>query len=227
MGKSIGTVGKDNGTVDTKGNTGTAGTAGTDTAGRSDSTGTTGNAGRTDTAGSGGTDKKITVKGETASEILSIKVPTPEAKKPRKPRKTTNAKKKSETADQISAVIQSMSALIASRPNMEQWIISKEEADSIAIPLNNLVAESEAFAKVAEHSDAFALIFACATVLLPRVMITIDKKKTEEKKKGVTKNAGNNENGKTVSNDRPNVKQSASLGKADDINIPAFVPSIM
>ena len=158
-----------------KRNSGSAGTASTKGTG----TGTTAGAGTT--AG-------------TAEEKKPVKVAvlTPPTKEEVKPKRKRAPKKKDDsafTADQISALIQSVSLIVAGRDGLEQWTISKKEADSVAQPLYNILEKSELLGKIGEHSDAIALTIAAGSIVIPRAMITIDKHK-EKKPKVIKLNKG-------------------------------------
>ena len=124
------------------------------------------------------------------SGVLDVKeqLPTPE-----QPKKKTRAKrqKKSEqgnfTAEQVSALIVALSAIAASRPGLEMMLISKTEADTIATPLCNIIAKSERFKDLGEHTDAIALVTACLVVFAPRIILLANaaKEKKAREKAGV------------------------------------------
>lgn len=108
-----------------------------------------------------------------------------------KPRKVNSRKKKSETnanTEQIKALLLTVSGVIASKENCAHWQLTPSEVESIANPLSNILANSKAFESMGEHADAIALVTACFTVLLPRIIITVSQNKA---KKGVTKNVHN------------------------------------
>ena len=171
----------------------TAGESGDRGGTRSAGAGRTGRAGRTAATGK---------HGEKVSEISSVEIPEEtnkadatdfpvaakeapkEAAKPKtkqgKPKQVR--KKKKNNAEQLSGVIQSATMLIASRPGKEHWAFSKEESDKIAEPLANILENSEAFEKIAEHSDALALCFAVTMAVVPRTFIEIELSKAKPKK---------------------------------------------
>lgn len=227
------------------------GTAGGKAGGRSG-----GSAGTADT-GTGGRGTGGRTAGDTAKEKLPKKadglpvitdvtsgeaVKTAEKEPPKKkaPKKITRKKKSGETSKQISGVIQSMSLLIASRPEKAHWAISEEEADSIAEPLANILESSEALAKISEHSDGLALAFAAAMVIIPRAMVEVELQKQKPKKKHVRKEvaphvelnqSGNddrsNENGKSAQRNKSDDTSAAALYKTDGYGLSAVLPSIM
>lgn len=111
--------------------------------------------------------------------------PLPESpkKKARKPRQT---KKKDEpqtfTAQQLTALLVSISTIVASRPGCEMFALSEMEAEQIAKPLASMAAKSEKFAGMAEHSDAIALVTACVVIMAPRLMLFFDGQKQRKLK---------------------------------------------
>ena len=124
---------------------------------------------------------------------------------PVKTRKVTNnSKASSETVgtEQIAALIGMVSGVVASRPNMAHWQLTPSEIESISKPLSNILSNSDAFKGLAEHSDAVALVTACVTILLPRLVITATMKKERRKNhagrstKPVSKQSEPNQNGK-------------------------------
>lgn len=214
-------------TADTKGK-GRAGTADTGTAGTA--AGTAAGAGKTEA------EKKPT-------PVAIIEPPTSaELTKPKRKRKASAKKKDTGNAEQISALIQSVSMIAASREGLEHWAISKKEADSIAEPLNNILENTEAFNKLAEHSDAIALCVASASVFIPRVMVQIEKNKETPKSKKAEKTRTlegkqihtvkkevrqNDENRKTGDSNRRNDGKPTAVSVADSLDIPPSVFSIM
>lgn len=113
------------------------------------------------------------------SEVVTLEKP--------KPKKTKKSKQgETETVGQMSALLQSLSLIIASREGFEHWAISEQEATSLVNPLYNMLTKNEMFSKISEHSDALALITASTMILLPRAMVSLDRLKEKRKKKKVT-----------------------------------------
>ena len=109
-----------------------------------------------------------------------------------KPRKV-NKKKSAEPPinnDSLKLMIVTVSGLVASRPNMEHWMLSDKEIDSIVTPLGNILKEYDAFSSLGGHSNEIALAMACITVFAPRLFITANKMK-ERKNNGITGNTVN------------------------------------
>lgn len=76
---------------------------------------------------------------------------------------------------QLNVIIATISGVIASRPNMEHWLLSEQEINSITTPLSKMLAESEAFANMGQYSNQIALVMACVTVFTPRIIVSVQK----------------------------------------------------
>lgn len=105
--------------------------------------------------------------------------------RPRKVRKTKTEAPSPVDTTQLNAIILTVSGIIASRPNCEHWLLTEAEAESISKPLAGMLAESEFFKNAGQYSNQIALVMACITIFVPRLMITAAKVK-EEKKRAIT-----------------------------------------
>lgn len=115
-----------------------------------------------------------------------------------KPRKVNGTKKNDTqiTTEQLDTFIVSLSTIIASRPNCEQWLLTKDEVQSITTPLMGILKDSEKLEIVTQNSNQIALAFACITVFAPRIFVTLQKQKAEREKvnnakRKVTETKGN------------------------------------
>ena len=101
---------------------------------------------------------------------------------PYRPKKV-NSKKNTSTIDtaQLDAVIMTVSTVIASRPNCEHWQLKDTEVKAITEPLSKMIAESDALSGVMEHSNQLALVVACITIFLPRIIVSVEKGKEKRK----------------------------------------------
>lgn len=126
-----------------------------------------------------------TEKKKESPRLVDLVLPDGEVKKPKR-KYTKKKQEQSYTVDseQIKILLLTVSSIIASRENFEQWQLSDSECESIAIPLMNIVKKSDVFSKITEKSDAIALAIALSTAFVPRVMITVDKIKKGKKKNG-------------------------------------------
>ena len=186
-----------------------------------------------------------TAAGTEEKKPSPVAILTPPTKEEAKPKRKRVSKKKDDSAfsaDQISALIQSVSMIVAGREGLEQWAITKKEADSVAQPLYNILEKSEMLGKIGEHSDAIALTIAAGSIVIPRAMVTIDKRKAKKPKvikmdnKGVTvhndidKSKGSSEpSDKAGESKRPNrsVSGSAAAVHASFDSIPPVTDGIV
>lgn len=115
-------------------------------------------------------------------KTISVNVPTGEEKpkttRGRPPgsktttRKTPAKKVTAIDATQVSVFLQTMSAVIATRPNMQAFTLTKEEADQLAIPLASIVGKNESIASVAgDYADHIALVIAAFTIFIPKLLL--------------------------------------------------------
>ena len=200
---------------------------------RGDSSTATPGTGNTPAGGSAGGNAGTGKAEETkATGLASVIPPVPETpKKQRKPRQTKKKQEKnnsSYTADQMADLIVSLSMIVASRPGLDMFAISKVEALQVATPLSNILAKSEAFAGMSEHADAFALVTACIVIIAPRVMLYYD----AQKQKKINAAGG----ARLVRTDSKETKASGNPGKTggnppaqseiDDYGIFAAMPPI-
>ena len=197
--------------------------------------GTTGGTGGTgNTGGTGGTGEKE----KDVSKLADVK--TDEQKKEErnqkrreryakqkienggsvKPRKVNKKKQVTPTIDtsQLNMMLASVSAIVASRPNCEHWLLSEQEIDSITKPLAKMLEETTALETLGQYSNQLALGVACITIFAPRLIITV-KQKQEEKKKieRVKKSPGNEKQDKKLSGG--NEPKPTTTGKNDIDNL--------
>ena len=162
--------------------------------------------GRTETgSGTVGTGSTKTGKTEKISKVSvldnlpEVNIPTPET--PKQKRKYTKKVKEENTSSfdskQISAFIVAVSSMVAARDGMQHWLITEAEAEQIAKPLSNIIEKSSHLKTLGEHADAFALVSACLMIFAPRLIMTMQIKKS---KKGVKKVNGNNDTKSNTSN---------------------------
>ena len=211
------------------------GQSGTSTSSADTRTGDTGRTGRTGDAGRTGTaDGKTEVKSEVVSGLASVD--DEEAKRQErnakrraryaaqkeanggtvKPRKVNTKKAQSDVIDttQINALIATVSAIVASRPDCEHWLLTEKEIDSITQPLAKMLAESEALSKINENSNQIALVIACVSVFAPRLFVTAQKMKEKKEREKVVRKPIEKTKGSVDKTYRGNDKRSpADAGK--------------
>lgn len=127
---------------------------------------------------------------EKPVELALVEVP--ETPKQGKPKQTRKRKKKEEPKvieqNSLNMVIGSISAVVASRPDCEHWLLTESEINTITTPLSKMMEESEMFKNIGEYSNQIALVVACTTVFLPRVIVSVQKVK-EKKQREITGNS--------------------------------------
>ena len=131
----------------------------------------------------------VTVKEVEENEKTDIKTVTkaPEQPKPKRTRKKKKEEMQIIDKANLNLMIAGLSAVIASRPDCEHWLLTEQEIDSITTPLCAMMAESEALKNMGQHANQIALVMACITVFMPRLMITAKKQK-EKKEREITGN---------------------------------------
>ena len=154
-----------------------------------------------------------------------------------KPRKVTKKKQETQTVDTagINMLIGSLSAVISSREGCEHWLLTEKEINSISEPLSKMLAESTALEKLGEYSNQIALVTACTTIFVPRLIITASKKKEVKKiartgqqtNTTVTKRDGEKLNtskqtGENIVTNRRNVENITSNGTNNSYSEPWF-----
>ncbi|MBV2241165.1 hypothetical protein KQR57_22450 [Bacillus inaquosorum] len=176
---------------------GNKGTAGGTSAGNS-------SAGTSKSGGTGGRGTASTKQSENAPRVVMVDVPgSDQEEQPKRnavallvlARKEKRTKKKTAgnvDSSQLKMLLLTTSTIVASRPGMEDFALSPEEAEQICTPLANIMAKSEGVAGVAsEYADHIALLIACFTIFIPKFIMW---KSKQPKKKEVTKMSYQNEN---------------------------------
>ncbi len=203
--------------------------------GSTDTTDTrTGDTGRTGTDGrtgrTGDTTRKAEVKNEVFSGLASVdddeqkRLERNAKRRERyaaqkaanggtvKPRKVNSKKAQSDAIDttQINALIATLSAIVASRPDCEHWLLTEKEIDSITQPLSKMLAESEALSKINENSNQIALVIACVSVFAPRLFVTVTKMKEKKEREKIVKQPITKTKGSVEKSGRGNDKRSTA-----------------
>lgn len=108
----------------------------------------------------------------------------------------TNSKKSgknnSDDYENISTLIKTGFTVVSLRAG-EQWNIDDNEANSIAKPLSKILEKYNLIEKLEKVSDPVALIVATGTVVMPRLIMTLNLNKEKEGEK--KKNDANSTNG--------------------------------
>lgn len=80
-----------------------------------------------------------------------------------------------ETVVMVQSVLQGLFAIVATRAGAH-WVITEDEAETIATPAANIIARYIDIDKMAKYSDPAALMIALGVVIVPRVTINVSKK---------------------------------------------------
>ena len=165
----------------------------------------------------------------TETKKPPVPVPAPEEPKKKQQRKPRKKKEEPQTfnAEQISALILSASAIVASRPDLQLWQLSPAEANQLATPISNMIAKSEKLQNMGEYADAIALVTASMIIFAPRAFAQaeINKKKKLEKNGGVKIVRKDEERKVSGSGEKPDRVSPAPVPKHDP-DFLAAVPAI-
>ncbi|MBZ4496120.1 hypothetical protein M1I50_19145 [Clostridioides difficile] len=148
--------------------------------------------------------------------------------------KKTSKKKENKTIDttQINVLIETVSAIISSRPGWEIWRLSTHEIEQITIPLVNILKKNEIFDGLGEYADHIALAVACVTIIAPRMIITLQKQKEAKKfeltrQRTDTRPSKVDKAGETISDSKPATRPVTSNSQNDGAELSAIISPIM
>jgi hypothetical protein len=163
---------------------------------------------------------------ENKPDIVEIEIPPIEKnetveqpkqkRKYEKRNKGEKTKKDSKKNDVSSESIENISSLmqagfqIASLRFGEHWVISNDEAISVAKPLAKILDKYSLLSKAESVSDPVALIVATGAIVLPRVMVSAQNKQTKVEK--VIRKNGGFDNGKSANTPTTSSSQKDETG---------------
>ena len=133
-------------------------------------------------------DKAGITQGEPIKVLKSSEPSDPLETIPQPKKKRRSVSKKQNfaiEAEQMDALLMAVFNLLGSRPNMGHWKITKTEAHSISVPLCEILAKYDQLTALSQNSSEIALVIACMTIILPRIMLTA-KINSEVKKDGLS-----------------------------------------
>ena len=170
---------------------------------------------------------------EKVSGLVSLKdnpaVPAPEEPKKRQQRKPRKKKEEPQNfnAEQLSALILSMSAIVASRPDMKIWQLRPEEAKQLATPISNMVAKSEKLSNMGEYADAISLVTASLVIFGPRTMVYMEQQKAKKIKQngGVKLVRTDGKEAKISGSDERTTRQTSNNGAEHDSGFRSAIPA--
>lgn len=163
-------------------------------------------------------------KSETAEtlvpRLVAVEVPgaEKEEKSESKSKKSTSKKKSTKKpaqvdSTQIQMILLTISGIVASRPGMEVWNLTADEAKQIADPLANILQKSEAVANVtSEYADAIALVSACVMIFIPKYFVW-KSMKPKKPQNGAKINYGNQSTSQPTNQTRTNTGSHQSTSK--------------
>ena len=140
----------------------------------------------------------------------------------KKPKKVNNHIKQSFSTEQINALLVSLSAIVASRPGCEHWLLSESEVQTITTPLMSMLAESDKLSKISEHSNQIALAIACVTIFAPRVVVTVQQMKMKKDAEKHVRNKIDEAKGNTETVSGRDDKRHANDDKNNRANVPFY-----
>lgn len=138
------------------------------------------------------------------------------------PKKTRKRRTKKQTIDTepIEKLLMATTGVIATRPDMQMWKMSKQEAHAIAEPLGQVLEKYDLAKPLTENAPEIALIVATLTFVAPRTVATIAVKK-EKNKDGFKGNAVQSGSaGKSLDENR----KSDTVVKRNDEKRTAIIP---
>lgn len=109
-----------------------------------------------------------------------------EKEEPVKKKRTTRRRKKKTTVDSesVEKLLLTVTGMVATRPHMQHWAMTKTEAKSIAEPLTEILDKYDLASGIAENSSEIALVVASVSFVAPRLMVTMTQRK-EKKNDGM------------------------------------------
>ena len=138
-----------------------------------------------------------------------------------KPKKVSNKKKDEPQAidkASLNLMIAGVFGVIASRPDCEHWLLTEKEIDSITTPLCNMLKESELFQGMGQYSNQIALVMACATIFLPRLVVSVQKQKERKEQSARIKQIANDSRTDTGAKGTSSNDKNTPAGKSDKRN---------
>lgn len=223
----------------------------TETGGRGGSSTSTNTTGAGGTSGTGGTSGgRAETKEKGIPKLVTVEVPdenlTPEEKKrlernakrreayQRNKGKKKQATKQTEILDnnQLTILLMTIGNIAGSREGMEHWRLTQAECEQIALPLSNILKDSLSGESVEKYADHIALVVACMSIFIPRLVITVNKKKVRKQTNGVIKfndkrkSGEPDKAGKTNVSNRKHNGETANNGENDDTGIPDILAGI-
>lgn len=106
--------------------------------------------------------------------------------------------------EQLTTLLVTLSAVLAARPGCGHWQLSQMEAQQIINPLCNIVKANTKIEDLGKYADHIALTIACVTILVPRLIVTVQQMQADRAKKKEVMNNGNIKAGAITESDGHN-----------------------
>ena len=128
-----------------------------------------------------------------------------------KRKRTTRKKKTTVDSEAVEKLLLTVSGVVATRKGMEHWQLSKQECKTIAGPLVEVMDKYDISKSFADNAPEISLAIACISVMVPRIMISNQKRKVK-KDDGMGGKASTGSAGKRLDENR----KSKPVSRKDD-----------
>ena len=161
-------------------------------------------------------------------EPLKVVEGTAVAEEKPKRKRTVRKKKTTVDSESVEKLLLTVSSVVANRKGLEHWQLSKQECKTIAEPLVEVMDKYDVSKTFADNAPEIALAVACVSVVVPRMMISAQKRKVKKDDgmggKASTGSAGKrlDENRKSKTVSRKDDGKSSDNAKNDDSEFGIF-----
>lgn len=203
---------------------------GTNPSPESSAEGRTAGTGAGDNNSGTGTAEKEKILG-LASVEQSETVPIPKkARKKRTVKKKTSKNDEAFNAEQITALLMTVSAICSTTERGRIFALSEIECKQLAEPLSKIIANNDSMKTIAEHSDSVALAMTCFMIFAPKIFVWLQYEKAHRKPKGLEVKTikGVKENARKATGNSGTDSAGATVNSADHgEDVSSVLPSIM
>ena len=148
--------------------------------------------------------------------------------------KNNNAAKPKMDNQQLNILIQTFSMIVASREGMSHWALQPDEIEQITKPLMNILSKYEGVGETfGQYADHIALLMACGTIIVPRLIIQFQQSKAKKGMNEIDKHrtkpregSTSNNTGEVNTNSRPNAGQSSDNNTLISKELSSILPVV-
>lgn len=179
-------------------------------------------------SGTGATEKEK-ILGLATVENETVPVPK-KARKKRTVKKKTSKNDEAFNAEQITALLMTVSAICSTTERGRIFALSEIECKQLAEPLSKIIANNDSMKSIAEHSDSVALAMTCFMIFAPKIFVWIQYEKAHRKPKGLEVKTikGVKENARKATGNSGADNTGATVNSADHgEDVSSVLPSIM